>query len=82
MPGDPDEEPLDWILADGQTESMAEAAYRFAAFTEGVTTVMMGTLSTERLEQNIRSVKKGPLPREVVERLHAMFGRVAEPIGN
>ena len=59
-----------------------EAAYRYAAYTEGVTAVMTGTIDLGHLEQNVRSVAKGPLPAETVARLERDFGAIAEPIGN
>ena len=35
-----DENPLGWLLEDGECGSLVEAAYRYAAYTQGVTTVM------------------------------------------
>jgi aryl-alcohol dehydrogenase-like predicted oxidoreductase len=75
-------EPLNWIVREGHAKTLIEAAYRYAAYTEGVTTVMNGTNDTALLEQNIRSVLEGPLPMAARERLTQIFGRVAEPIGN
>lgn len=80
--GIPADKPLDWLLEDDQTESFVEAAYRFAAYSEGVTTVMMGTLNIGRLEENIRNILKGPLPEEHIEKLHLLFNEVQEPVGN
>lgn len=77
-----DDEPLAWLLQDGDVETIIEAAYRYAAYTEGVTTVMNGANDITLLEQNVRSVQKGPLRPETVERLQAIFGHVAEAIGN
>ena len=76
------ERPLDWLLEEGDVASIVEAAYRFAAYSEGVSTEMMGTLNIGRLEENVRSVQKGPLPSETVERLRTLFAKVAEPVGN
>ena len=61
---------------------MVEAAYRFAAYSEGVSTVMMSTLSIDRLEENVRNIEKGPLAPETVKKLRATFANVAEPVGN
>ena len=74
--------PLEWILVEGQASSMVEAAYRFAAYSKGVSTVMVGTLSIERLEENVRSIEKGPLAPETVRKLRTTFAKVAEPVGN
>ena len=82
LDGIPEEKPLDWILSEGETDSMVEAAYRFAAFSKGVTTVMTGTLNAGRLEENVRNVEKGALSPPIVERLRQLFGNVAQPIGN
>ena len=77
-----DEDPLGWLVQDGRWESLVEAAYRYAAFTEGVTTVMCGTIDRGQLEQDMAFLEKGPLPDEQRQRLHQTFGHIAEPIGN
>ena len=35
---------LGWLVESGEAESLVEAAYRYAAYTEGVSTVMTGTI--------------------------------------
>jgi len=77
-----DDDPLGWLLADGDAGSLVEAAYRYAAYTEGVTTVMCGTIDVGELEENVRTVTKGPLSAEKVARLKAVFGHLDEAIGN
>ena len=62
--------------------SLVEAAYRYAAYTDGVTTVMCGTLEVDELEENVSTIQKGPLPAEIIERLAATFGHLDEAIGN
>jgi len=74
--------PLDWLLEDGQVDTLVDAAYRFAAFTEPVSTVMCGTLRTDELAQNVASLQKGPLSADKLTRLRQMFGHIAEAIGN
>ena len=74
--------PLEWILDEGPVDSMVEAAYRFAAYSKGVSTVMMGTLNIDRLEENVRSIERGPLAPETIEKLRTTFAKVAEPVGN
>jgi aryl-alcohol dehydrogenase-like predicted oxidoreductase len=76
------EAPLGWLLGATGAGSLIEAAYRYAAYTDGVTAVMNGASDIPRLEQNVRSVLKGPLPPGHVERLRGIFGAVAEPVGN
>jgi aryl-alcohol dehydrogenase-like predicted oxidoreductase len=77
-----DENPLGWLLEDGDCGSLVEAAYRYAAFTQGVTAVMCGTIEIGELEENLKTVRKGPLPADIIERLQLTFGHVSEPIGN
>jgi L-galactose dehydrogenase len=77
-----EQDPLAWLLKDGEVGSLVEAAYRYAAYTPSVTSVMSGTIKTHELDENIRSIAKGPLTQEKLGRLQRTFGRVAEPIGN
>ena len=74
--------PLAWIVESGDAKSVIEAAYRYAAYTDGVTAVMNGANVIELLEQNIANVLKGPLSPPVVDRLAKIFGKVAEAVGN
>ena len=75
-------EPLGWLIESGQAGSLVEAAYRYAAYTEGVSTVMTGTIDPVHLEQNVESVLKGPLSAEAISRLRSEFRSVTDPIGN
>lgn len=77
-----DEAMLEWLVKDREAGSIIEAAYRYAAYTPGVTTVMNGANDVRMLEQNIGSVHRGPLSSAAVERLGRLFGRVAEAVGN
>lgn len=77
-----DRDPLGWLLEDGEVDSLVEAAYRFAAYTEGVSAVMCGTIRAHELDENVRTVQKGPLSGNKIDRLRRTFGRVAEPMGN
>ena len=76
------EEPLGWLIESGEAGTLVEAAYRYAAYTEGVSTVMTGTIDPAHLEHNVESVLKGPLSAEATERLRREFGSVTDPIGN
>ena len=42
----------------------------------------MGTGNREHLEQNLRSLARGPLPAPVLERLTALFGGLDHLSGN
>jgi len=77
-----DEAPLGWLVEYGECESLVEAAYRHAAYTSGVTTVMCGTIDRGELEQDTAFVRKGPLAEEKLHRLHETFGHIEEAIGN
>ena len=76
------EEPLGWLIESGEAGSLVEAAYRYAAYTSGVSTVMTGTIDPVHLEQNVESVLKGPLSDQAIARLRSEFGAVTDPIGN
>ena len=76
------EEPLGWLIETGEAETLVEAAYRYAAYTEGVSTVMTGTIDPVHLEQNVESVLEGPLSAQAIARLRSEFGSVTDPIGN
>ena len=78
----PDNDPLGWLIEDGECASLVEAAYRYAAYTPGVTTVMCGTIDRGELEQDIVFMEKGPLHERTLRRLKETFGHIAEPIGN
>ncbi len=73
--------PLAWLTRDTE-DSLVNAAYRFAASNPAVSTIMTGTLSIPHLEENVRLIQQPPLGDAQLERLRALFGRVAEPIGN
>jgi aryl-alcohol dehydrogenase-like predicted oxidoreductase len=77
-----DESPLGWLLEDGECGTLVEAAYRYAAYTKGVTTVMCGTIDERELEADVETIQKGPLSADKIERLKLSFGHIAEAIGN
>ena len=74
--------PLDWLLEDGEVESLVEAAYRYAAYTEPISTVMCGTIDISELEEDTRFIEKGPLSQGKIDRLDKLFGHIEEAIGN
>ena len=79
---DSQSQPFDPLLADVGILSLPEAAYRYAAFTEGVTTVMCGSIRLEHIKRNIASLEKGPLPADKIAWLRRSFGHIAKAIGN
>lgn len=78
----PEKKPLQWIIDEGAADTLVEAAYRYACYTDPVTTVMCGSKKIEELEENIHSIEKGDLPGEVRERLGNIFGSIDVPVGN
>ena len=77
-----DDDPLGWLLEEGDCSTLVEAAYRYAAYTEPVSSVMCGTIETAELEENVPSIEKGPLPSAAIARLQRTFGHIDEAIGN
>jgi aryl-alcohol dehydrogenase-like predicted oxidoreductase len=76
------ERPLQWLLDEAGCKSLVEAAYRYAAYTNPVSTVMCGGLQYHEIKENVGSFAAGPLPAAAVERLRRIFSKVAEPVGN
>ncbi len=70
------ENPLGFLLAETDCESLTEAAYRFARYEPGIDCVLCGTGSVDHLEQNVRDILKAPLPVEVLAKLNRLFGKV------
>jgi aryl-alcohol dehydrogenase-like predicted oxidoreductase len=50
-----------------------ELALRFAAFQPGVGTAIAGTGKLENMRRNVAVVEQGPLPDELVQRVHLAF---------
>ena len=48
-------------------------ALRFAVYTAGVGSAIVGTASLDHLRQNLAEVEKGPLPEEITARIRAAF---------
>jgi aryl-alcohol dehydrogenase-like predicted oxidoreductase len=60
-----------WEDAKSETENMAEAALRYIVSFDAVTSVIPGMRSEKNLLANKVSVEKGPLSRELLEKLKA-----------
>ena len=69
-PGDP----LGFLA--GSSESLIDAAYRFARHQRGADTVLFGTGNPDHLKANIESILRPPLPAADLTRLHALFGHL------
>jgi aryl-alcohol dehydrogenase-like predicted oxidoreductase len=56
--------------------SLPELALRFVISNPAISTVLMGARSVEEVEQNVRSVGKGPLPEDVLGEIAAIAAMV------
>ena len=71
---------LEPLIREGHAESLIEAALRFAIANEAVSTVLVGYSTLDHLEYAARSIEKGPLPPEALQRLAALQNSfVGEP---
>jgi aryl-alcohol dehydrogenase-like predicted oxidoreductase len=53
----------------------ADTALRFTAFTEGVTSCIVGGKNIDHIRSNIASIARGPLPTGVVSKIRAAFAQ-------
>jgi aryl-alcohol dehydrogenase-like predicted oxidoreductase len=53
----------------------ADIALRFTAFTEGVTSCIVGGKDMDHVRSNIASIARGPLPSEVVSKVRTAFAQ-------
>ena len=67
------DEPFDWLV-EGDVGSVAEAAYRFAAQQEPMSTVLTGTSNIAHLEANVAALDRGPLPDPQARKLVELLG--------
>ena len=67
---------LDFLIENGYSESIMEAAYRFCRHTEGLHVTLTGTGTLSHLSENLNNILKAPLSSAVLERLEMMFGNV------
>jgi L-galactose dehydrogenase len=70
-------DPLGFLKASGDVESITEASYRFVAHEPGVHVVLVGTGNPVHLEENVRALSAGPLPAAVHERLVTLSGHLS-----
>ena len=69
---------LEPLVKEGHAGSLVEASLRFALTSEAVSTVLLGYSSLEHLEYAAASIAKGPLSREALARLSALWAELAE----
>ncbi len=77
----PDEAPLDWLLHDG-VERVTDAAYKYAAYTPLVHSVLTGTASADHLRQNVDAILGPPLPEADRQRLRSIFAPTGRKLGD
>lgn len=59
-----------------------DAAYRFCSHEPGADVVLTGTGRIDHLEQNVKSLLAPPLPKQQLEQLDRLFGRVSSVSGH
>jgi len=69
-------EPLAFLIHEGGTTNITEAAYRFVRHEPGVDVVLFGTGDAGHLRANIESLLKPPLPEADREKLSVLFGHL------
>ncbi len=74
--------PLGFLLEDGEAESIPEAAYRFCRWEPGIDVVLSGTGNVEHLKANAMALNLPPLSPATTERLKQLFARVDTVSGN
>lgn len=52
-----------------------DCALRFTAFTPGISCSIVGTTNLDHIKKNIDIVEKGPLPKEMIQRLRTVFSK-------
>ena len=62
-----------FLVEDGYTENLAEAAIRFAISAENLSTALVGLSSFDQLEQAVAAINKGPLPSDALEKLEGIW---------
>jgi aryl-alcohol dehydrogenase-like predicted oxidoreductase len=72
----PDGDPLDFVVAEGAAESLADAAYRYVRHTPGVDVVLFGTGRPAHVAANVASILRPPLPAGILDRLQRSFGHL------
>ncbi|MFP3895483.1 MAG: aldo/keto reductase [Anaerolineales bacterium] len=69
---------FNFLVEEGHTESLVEAAIRFAMGKEELSTALVGFSSMEQVEQAVRYVEKGPLPEKALARLPEIWAEMGQ----
>lgn len=54
---------------------LAEMALRFSAFAPGVHSAIVGSINLHHVHHNLQQLEKGPLPAEILTKLHQAFSQ-------
>ncbi len=74
--------PLNFLEAHPEINSIVQAAYRFCRHEPGANVILTGTGSEEHLTENVNSILAEALPTAVQTRLQDVFGMVDSVSGN
>ncbi len=77
-----EKDPLGFLAAHRDVESVVQAAYRFCRHEPGAHVILTGTGSEAHLTENVASILAPALPAEIEARLAKLFGRVDCVSGN
>jgi len=73
----PDTDPLGFLVHN-DVGSVLEAAYKFGAAPEAISTIIVGTGNPDHLDQNTDTILSGPLGADDHQRLVELFGHIVE----
>lgn len=76
------DDPLGFVAAHPEVESLVQAAYRFCRHEPGAHVILTGTGSTAHLDANVASIQAPPLPAVIAARLRELFSAVDSVSGN
>ncbi|MEM7017397.1 MAG: aldo/keto reductase [Pseudomonadota bacterium] len=76
------EDPLAFVAAHPEVESIVDAAYRFCRHEPGATVTLTGTGSQAHLRDNLAHIQAPRLPDELLIQLERLFGNVDSVSGN
>ena len=75
-------EGLMYLVNKGYAASIMEAAYRFCNYTEEINVTLFGTSSPDHMKENLNSFTLPPLPKEALDWIEKVFGRVNSVSGH
>ncbi len=75
-------DPLGFLVDNADAGSIINAAYRFCRHETGTDVVLTGTGSVAHLDENITSIRQGPLSETSLNRLRDLFGHIDSVSGN